>query len=111
MEKTILEMVQGGVSVDLLLLLLQLIIAAFVVLWLKGWIKSTWAWFKFKKSTMISIGTPMIVTINGATTVQGKIVSANKSNIVIANENERAVIKTTKFVSGDYDWLIQESQP
>jgi hypothetical protein len=108
MEEALLDIAQGGITADTIMLIVQLVVAAFLALWLKGWIRKTWAWRKFQKSTLVALGTEITVTINGARAIKGTITSASKGNIVVENDRERAVIKTTKFVGGDYDWVIHK---
>jgi hypothetical protein len=108
MEQAFLDIAQGGITAQSIVLIIQLVVAAFLVLWIKGWIAKTWAWHKFQKSTLVALGTEVTVTINGARAIKGKITSANKGNVVVENDREKAVIKTAKFVGGDYDWVIHE---
>lgn len=109
MEEALLKIVRNGLTLDSLVLIGQLVIVAFLALWVRGWIRKTWAWGKFKKATLVGIGTPLTVTINGTITITGTITSADKSNVVVEGPDRKAVIKTVKFV-GDYDWLIHTSQ-
>lgn len=109
MENALLTLVQGGLNLDTVVLVVQLVVVAFLALALRGWIMQTWAWHKFTKSTQVGIGTEMAVSINGVQLMRGRISNANKSRIVISDEHRRALIRTQDFIK--QSWVIYDMTP
>ena len=91
-----------------MMLVLQLIIAAFIVLWIKSWVMKTWAWSVFKKSTIMGLGSKVTATVNGTFTVTGVVKQANKGRVMIQAGDKRVYLPTVEFVK--QAWTIHDPE-
>ena len=108
MDRAILDIVQGGLTLESLVLVLQLIVAAFFVLAIKGWIMKTWAWRTFRNSTVLGVGSLVVVCVNGTYTFEGEIVSANKGRVSVSDGATTVFVPTTEFIKRD--WTVKRPQ-
>jgi hypothetical protein len=106
MDKAILDIVQGGLTLESLVLVLQLIVAAFFVLAIKSWIVKTWAWRTFKGSTVLGVGSLVVVCVNGTYTFEGEIISANKGRVAVSDGEATVFVPTSEFVKRD--WTVKK---
>jgi hypothetical protein len=106
MDQAILDIVQGGLTLESLVLVLQIIVAAFLVLMVRSWIMKTWAWHLFRKSTVMGIGTVVKATVNGTFVVEGVVRKADKGRVVIRSEDSTVYIPTVEFVK--QSWTIKD---
>ena len=104
MTETIVEMVQNGLKGELLLLLFQLMVAGYILMYLKSVIINEFAYRSFRTSLNICIGTRIRVpTVAG--NVDGVIIEANRRRIVIETEDTRLYIPTKTFPDRDWNLL------
>jgi hypothetical protein len=103
MTETIVEMVQNGLKGELLLLLFQLMVAGYILMYLKSVIVNEFAYRSFRTSLNICIGTRIrIPTVAG--NIDGEIVKANRRRIVIETKETRLYVPTKTF--SDRDWCL-----
>ena len=103
MSETIVEMVQNGLKGELLLLLFQLMVAGYILMYLKSVIVNEFAYRSFRTSLNICIGTRIrIPTVAG--NIDGEIVEANRRRIVIETKETRLYVPTKTF--SDRDWCL-----
>ena len=106
MESALLEVVQNGLTLEGVLLIVQLIVVAFLVLMVRSWIMKTWAWHLFRKSTVMGIGTVVKATVNGTFVVEGVVRKADKGRVVIRTDDATVYIPTVEFVK--QSWTIKD---
>jgi|TARA_R100001530_G_scaffold21339_1_gene17598 hypothetical protein len=97
------QMVRGGLEWELLFTLFQLMVVAYVVIAIKSFLLNEHAWRKFKGSLVIGIGARIRLT-NEAGSVDGKIVSANRTSLKIETEDAIVYIPTKKFP--EKEWMV-----
>ena len=103
MSETVVEMVQNGLKGELLLLLFQLMVAGYILMYLKSVIVNEFAYRSFRTSLNICIGTRIrIPTVAG--NIDGEIVKANRRRIVIETKETRLYVPTKTF--SDRDWCL-----
>jgi hypothetical protein len=107
MENAVLSIFQEGLSLEALLLVAQLVLSAFAVLWIRGWILKTLAWNAFRRSTVMGIGTKVTVTVNGTFSLVGTVLRADKNRVVIKSGDKKVFIPTTKFIQEA--WTIHDA--
>lgn len=107
MIETITQMIQDGLKLDLVFTLVQLMVVAYVLMFLKAVIVNEFAWRSFRGSLNICINTRVrISTYTG--NVDGQIVEANRTRIVVETDDTRVYIPTKTFP--DRDWhLLKEN--
>ncbi len=103
MNDTVIQLVQDGLKWELLFTLIQLMVAAYVVIYLKAVIVNEFAWRSFRSSLNICINTWVrIPTPTGH--MDGQIVEANRRRIIVETKETRIYIPTKTFP--DRDWYL-----
>ena len=93
----------GSVDWNLLLPLIQAMVVFFLVLWIKNYIVSLYAWFQFKGSLNIGYGT-WVRLPTSSSYVDGQITQANRHVIRVDTPELRIFIPTKTF--RDRDWAL-----
>ena len=106
MDQAVLDIVQNGLTLEGALLIVQLILVAFAVLWIRSWILKTLAWNIFRRSTVMGVGTKVTVTVNGTFCVDGIVRKADKNRVVIRTGNKFIYVPTTQFIKDA--WTIHD---
>lgn len=107
MENAVLSIFQKGLNLESALLLAQLVLTAFAVLWIRGWILKTLAWNAFRRSTVMGIGTKVTVTVNGTFSLVGMVLRADKNRVVVKSGDKMVYIPTTRFIQEA--WTIHDA--
>jgi hypothetical protein len=103
MDKTILDMIEGGLKPELMFTLCQLLLAAYLVMFLRNRIINELAWRQFKCSLVIGINTRVrLATSSGH--VDGQIISASRTSIKVETEDAIVYIPTKEFSSTS--WVV-----
>ncbi len=95
MENTVMELV-GGLKWEILFVLSQCMLAAYIILTIKAFLLNEFAYRKFRNSLFISVGARVRVVL-GDTLVDGKIVGVNRSTIKIDINDATLFIPTKLF--------------
>lgn len=100
---TIKNMVEGGLQVELVFTLLQLMVVGYVLILLKTALVNEFAWVRFKSN--INIGKHSRIRIFHASGfVDGVVVSANRRVITIETDKTFIFIPTNTF--SDREWVL-----
>lgn len=104
MENAVFDLVQNGLTLEGLLLIAQLILVTFALLAIKSWIDKTRAFYAFKKSTLVAIGSRIRVPVNGIVQFEGTIRKADKSRVTLENNQGIVYMRTSDFMNAT--WTI-----
>ena len=103
METTILNMIEGGLKPELVYTLLQLLLVAYFVMFLRNRIINELAWRQFKGSLVIGINTRVRLSTSSGH-VDGKIISASRTSIKVETKDAIVYIPTKTFSSTS--WVV-----
>jgi hypothetical protein len=98
------DMVTKGLEWKLLFTLFQLMVVGYILITIKSFLFNEFAWRKFKGSLVIGIGVKVRL-FNDDGSVDGKIISANRSTIKIETEDAIVYIPTKKFPEKEWSVL------
>ena len=105
---TVKEIIEGGLKWELLFTLFQLMLGAYVLMYLKSLIINEVAWRCFRGSSSISLGT--WIRIPRATGYEdGQITSANRRRIAIKTKHGLVYMPMKTFP--DRDWYLLDIGP
>jgi hypothetical protein len=93
---------------NLILPLIQAMVVFFLVLWIKNYIVSLYAWFQFKGSLNIGYGTWVRIPTSNSH-VDGQITQANRHVIRIDTKDTRIFIPTKSFRERDWALLKKDA--
>lgn len=91
------------INPQMIFLMLQFLVVLWAAAAIKNWIGSQIAWWDFRTSLDISLGTHVGVSTSTGR-IDGRIVSANRSRIIIETDDLRVYIPTKTFP--DRDWIL-----
>jgi hypothetical protein len=97
-------MVTKGLEWELLFTLFQLMVVGYILITIKSFLFNEFAWRKFKGSLVIGIGAKVRL-FNDDGSVDGKIISANRSTIKVETEDVIVYIPTKKFPEKEWSVL------
>lgn len=101
-------MVQGGLKLELVYLLVQLMVVGYLIIWIKSLLTNEFAWRRFKGNINIGKHSRIRITLPSGH-VDGEIIEANRRVITIDTGETFVFIPTKTFP--DRDWaLVKQSK-
>ncbi|MAF51028.1 MAG: hypothetical protein CMH64_02960 [Nanoarchaeota archaeon] len=99
------EIVTSGLQWEMLFTLFQLMVVGYIIIYLRSFLFNEFAWRKFKSSLVIGIGA-RVRLYNEAGSVDGRIISANRSTIKIETKGKDAVIYVPTKKFPEKEWVV-----
>jgi len=101
MENILLELMSMHLTFDSVVLLVQVLIVLYSLLWIKLYIEKHIAFRSFKNNMVLGIGTEITLEV-ARSQFRGHITSATKDKIIIKNENDIVMVDTRKFMESAF---------
>lgn len=96
MEDGILRIFENGLTAQSVLLFLQAVIAAFIGIWLYGFIDKLIAYWKFRKNPYVFIGAKVVTSFDGINHVYGVIQGVTLSRVILQSDSQMIVAISLK---------------
>ena len=96
MSDTLFTMVQDGLKLEMVYLLIQLMLVAYIIIWIKSILINEFAWRKFKNNINIGKHSQIRLALSNGH-IDGEIVDANRRVITVDTGDTFVFIPTKTF--------------